>query len=195
MLTLARGHVDLRPQGPRAVGELAVAHAAEQVEVLLRRAVAIGAVPAGLGERAAVLADFFGREVADVGLAGQDQLLGPLVELIEIVRGVVQPLLPIEAQPADVLHDRIDVLHFLLAGVGVVEPQVAQAAGILLGDAEIEADRLGVADVQIAVGLGREAGVDAALVLAAFEIVVDDLADKVPRPGRSVSLPPAAFAL
>ena len=56
------------------------------------------------------------------------------------------------------------------------------------GDAEIQADRLGMADVQIAVGLGREAGVDAALVLAAFEVVVDDLADEVPRPDASVAV-------
>ena len=52
-----------------------------------------------------------------------------------------------------------------LARVGVVEAQVAQAAE-LLGDAEVQADRLGVADVQIAVRLGREAGVHAAVVLA-----------------------------
>ena len=39
-----RVHVDLQPQHARAVGELAGAHAAEQVEVLRRRAVAIGAV-------------------------------------------------------------------------------------------------------------------------------------------------------
>jgi hypothetical protein len=43
-----------------AVGELAGAHAAEEVEVLLDAAVAVRAVRAGLGQRAAVLADLLG---------------------------------------------------------------------------------------------------------------------------------------
>ena len=71
-----RRHVDLRAQRARAVGELAGAHAAEEVEVLRDGAIAVRAVRARLGERAAVLADLLGREVADVGLALLDQLLG-----------------------------------------------------------------------------------------------------------------------
>ena len=47
---VGRGHVDLRPQGARAVGELAGPHPLEQVQVLLDRAVAVGAVLAGLGQ-------------------------------------------------------------------------------------------------------------------------------------------------
>ena len=55
---VARGHVDLRPQHARAVGKLARAHAAEQVEILLDRPVATGAVTARLGQRAAHRAAF-----------------------------------------------------------------------------------------------------------------------------------------
>ena len=175
---VGRGHVDLRPQGARAVGKLAGPHPLEQVEVLLDRAVAVGAVLARLGQRAAMFADFVGRQVADVRLAGLDQLHGPLVNLLEIVGGVVEPVLPIEAQPADVLHDRVDVLDVFFAGVGVVEPQVAQAAE-LLGDAEVQADRLGVADVQIAVGLGRETGIHPPAVFAGAIVLLDDRADEV----------------
>ena len=97
------------------------------------------------------------RLVVDIGLAGADQVLGPVVELLEIVRGVVEVLAPVEAEPAHVALDRVDVLLLLLGRVGVVEAQVAAAAE-LLRDAEIEADRLGVADMQIAVRLGRKAG-------------------------------------
>src|SRR5690606_33522404 len=61
--------------------------------------------------------------------------------------------------------------------VGVVETQVAAAAE-LLGDAEVQADRLGVADVQVTVGFGREAGADR-IVLAAGQVVADDLPDEV----------------
>src|SRR4029453_6849310 len=43
-----------------------------------------------LGQRAAVLPDLLGREVVDVGKPAADQLLGPLVELLEVVGGEVE---------------------------------------------------------------------------------------------------------
>jgi len=46
---VARGHVDLGPQHPAAVGELARAHSLEQVQVLLDGPVAVWALFAGLG--------------------------------------------------------------------------------------------------------------------------------------------------
>src|SRR3546814_2794998 len=60
---------------------------------------------------------------------------------------------------------------------GVVEAQVAQAAE-LGGDAEVQADRLGVADVQVAVGLGREAGADGGM-LSVGQVLAEDMADEV----------------
>ena len=55
-----------------------------------------------------------GGQVADVRLAGPDQLHGPFVELAEIIGGVEEAVFPIEAEPAHVLHDGIDVLGLLL---------------------------------------------------------------------------------
>ncbi len=52
-------------------------------------------------------------------------------------------------------------------------------AAVLLGHAEVEADRLGVTDVQITIGLRREAGDDTAIVLARTQVVLDDLADEI----------------
>ena len=121
------------------------------------RAVAERAVLAGLGQRAAGDAHLLLRLVVDIGLAGADQVLGPFVELLEIVRGVIEVLAPVEAEPAHVALDGVDVFLLFLGRIGVVEAQVAAPAE-LLGDAEIEADRLGVADVQIAVRLRRKAG-------------------------------------
>ena len=88
--------------------------------------------------------------------------------------------MPIEAEPADVLLDRLDVLDVLFRGVGVVEAQVAGAAE-LGGDAEIEADRLGVADVQVAVGLGREARGDTSGVLPRADVLSHDGPDEIER--------------
>ena len=84
---------------------------------------------------------------------------------------------PFKAQPAHVLLDGIDVLGVFLGRVGVVEAQVHRAAK-LLADAEVQVDGLGVAKVQIAVGLGREAGADGG-VPARGQVLSDDLADEV----------------
>ena len=176
-LKFGRAHVDLRPQGACPVGELAGLHAAEQVEVLLHRAVAVRAVLAAL-DVAAVLRDLLGRQVADVRLALLDELLGPLVELVEVVGGVELAALPVGPEPADVVADGIDVLLLLLGGVGVVVAQVALAA-VLHGEAEVQADRLGVADVQVAVRLRREARVDAAAEPPGAVVLLDDLLDEV----------------
>ena len=59
----------------------------------------------------------------------------------------------------DILLDGLHKLHILLGGVGVVHAEVAKAAE-LLGGAEINNQRLAVADVQVAVGLRRETGVN-----------------------------------
>src|SRR5207248_3865352 len=51
-IDVAGRHVDLRPQHTRTVAELAVSHAAEQIEILVYRSVAVGAVAPGLRKAA-----------------------------------------------------------------------------------------------------------------------------------------------
>src|SRR5688572_514978 len=123
-------------------------------------------------------ADFLGGKVADVRLAILDQLNGPIVELLKIIGGVKQSVFPIAAEPADIVDDRIDVLLFFFSWVCVVEPQV-EFATVLLRKAEVQADAFGVADVKVAVGLGRKPRVHAAAVLSGGAVSVDDLLDKV----------------
>src|SRR5581483_4624506 len=86
-------------------------------------------------------------------------------------------------QPRDIFLDRVDVLDVFLRRVGVVEAQVAGAAA-LAGDAEVQTDRFGVADMQIAVRLGRETGGQPAMVLPGGEILIDDRANEIDRSGR-----------
>ena len=175
-------HVDLGAQRAGAIGELAVLHAFKELQILLDRAIAEGAVGAGMVRRAAMFAHLIGRQVADVGLALLDELDGPFVDLLEIIRRVVEPV-PLEADPADILHDGIDVLLLFLLRVGIIEAQVAGAA-VLLGGAEVQADRLGMADVQVAIGFGRKARGNPASELATLEIGFDDLMDEVERASR-----------
>ena len=176
---VGRGHVDAGAEDVGAVGELASPHTVKQIEVFFRWTVPMGTLPAGVGQGATVVANLLGSEAVNVGVAVQDELLGVLVQLLKIVGGVVEVLAPVETEPADVGQNGLDVLDILACGVGVVEAHVAPGARELLADSEIKADGLGVADVQIAVGFGRKAGDDAAVVGAGGLIVGDDAADEV----------------
>ena len=176
---VGRRHVDLGTQDARAVGKLASLHALEQIQIFFDRAIAVGTVFAGLGQRAPVLADFIGRQVVDVGLALFDQLDRPLVELAKIIRCVEQAV-PVETEPLDIFLDRLDVLDIFLLGIGVVEAQVGVSAE-LVGQPEVDADRLGMPDVEVSIGLRRKAGLHPAVVLVGLEIFGDAVAQEIRR--------------
>src|SRR5215471_1001603 len=84
---------------------------------------------------------------------------------------------PVETEPAHIALDCVDVFLLLLGGIGVIKAQVA-AAPVVLRYTEVEADRLGVADVQVAVGFGRKAR-DDRLVSPRLEVGLDDVANEV----------------
>ena len=178
-IKVAGGQVDLRAEGHRAVWELARLHPAEEVQALLHGAVAVGR--AGRSRQiAAVFTHLLRGQLADVGQTLPDQLLGAFVHLVEILGGVVEAVAPVEAEPVDILLDGLHVLNVFLRGVGVVHAEVAQAAE-LLRRAEVDAKSLAVADVQITVGLRREAGVDghAGVLSALGNILLNESVDKI----------------
>ena len=117
---VAAGHVNLRAQGAGAVGELAGAHSREQIEVLGDGAIAEGRIAARFGQRAAVLTHLLRIQVAHIGLAVFHQLERAAVEHLEVVRRMPQ-LCPLEAQPAHVVLDSLDVFLVFFRGIGVVE--------------------------------------------------------------------------
>ena len=86
---------------------------------------------------------------------------------------------PAVDQPLHVGDDGLDVLDVLLGRIRVVHAQVALAA-VFPGDAEVEADRLGVADVQVAVGLRRKSGDDPRIAMLGH-MGCNDVADEVGR--------------
>ena len=150
----------------------------EESQVLLGGGVAPGGGLAGLGGNAAVLLPLLGGQGADVGLAVADELACEVVHFAEVVGGVVEVGAPVEAEPADVLLDGFRVFDVLADGVRVVHAQVADAA-VLQRHAEVEAEGFRVADVQVAVGLGREARDDLAAVAAGADVFRDHLADEM----------------
>ncbi len=110
---VAGRHVHLGAQHPGTVGEFAGPHPAEQIQVLFHRSVAIGTVLAGFGQGAAIGAHLFRRKIVHIGLAGADQILGPVVKLLEVIGGKVQVLAPVEPQPQDVALDGFDEFQSL----------------------------------------------------------------------------------
>ncbi len=87
-------------------------------------------------------------------------------------------LAPVEAEPPDVLLDGLDVLDVLRLWVGVVEAEVTHAA-VLRGEPEVQAARLGMPDMQVAVGLGRKARLHPTAVFPRALVVADHGADEV----------------
>ena len=186
-IDVRRRHVDLRPQHLRAIGKLAGAHPPKEIEVLGHRAVPPGAFLAGLSQRAARLADLLRALLVHVGQALLDHHLSVFVHLREIIRRVADLAFPLVAQPAHVLLDGIDVFDIFLARVGVIHAQHALAL-VVTGNAEIDAQRLRMTYVQIAVRLRWKTRADVAkLVLAGTNVLVDDFPDKIGR-GRQCRL-------
>ena len=111
--------------------------------------------------------------LVDVGLAFLDKAHGKVPQLLEIVGSAVY-VLPLEAQPADVFKDGINVFGIFFLRVCVVEAQVADAAKAL-GHAEVHANSFRMAYVQIPVRLGRETRLKASVVLTCGQVVGHEL--------------------
>ena len=159
------GHVDLHAQDHAALGMLARFHLLKQTQAFLHGAVPIGAVPARLGEGAAVEAHLFGREFTHVGEPALDPVHGDIIALLIVLTGEKQPALPVESQPADVGHDAVHVFRLFLGGVGIVKAQVGHAAEVL-GGQKISHQCLAMSDVQVTVGFRGKARVHALIAPA-----------------------------
>ena len=185
---------------------LAVAHFAENAQVFFRAAVSIGRVLARLEKRTAIGAHFVGTLLVDVSVAGLDQMFGKGVHPIKIIgrmiKVIFRALLPVKAHPADAFLDRVNVLLVFFHRIGVVKAHVADTF-VIGRQSKIQADALGVTDMQIAVGFGRKTRANtrpirltflqlfgigsrmtapvARQVVALLQIVFNDLADEVGR--------------
>ena len=82
-----------------------------------------------------------------------------------------------ETEPLNIFFDGVDVFVVFFFRVCIIKTEVAQTI-INISQTEVQADRFGVADVQITVRLGRETGLDGCM-FTAFEVFIDDGADKV----------------
>ena len=170
-------HVDPGAQDVAPLGKLASPHPAEQVKALFGWPVAPWAVFAGLRQRASVFAHLVGAQFIHIGQAARDEIFRDQVTLLIILACVVQTARPVKAKPADIIHNTFDVLGFFLGRICIVKAQIAKPA-VFFGGTEVCHQRLAVSDMQMAVGLGRKAGMHLGAA-AAFEVLIDGVPDKV----------------
>ena len=115
----------------------------------------------------------------EIGFAAADDGFGGFAFGLE-AEPVVRPAAD---EPVDVFLDGVHVFDVFLGGIGVVHAQIADAAEFA-GDAEVEADGFGVADVELAVGFGRKAGVNEGIALFG-QMRGDDVPNEIGGGGRA----------
>ena len=100
------------------------------------------------------------------------------MHLFKIVRGVQKPVLKISAEPAHIIDDGIHILLVFLRRIGIVKTEI-EFPVVFERNAVIQAYRLRVADMQIAVWFGRKTGVHAPLIFVGEKIFVDNIPDEI----------------
>jgi hypothetical protein len=96
----------------------------------------------------------------NVSFTATDQFTGKVIEVLEVIRGesCIEGLI---SQPLDTSANVIDELLIFFARVGIIVTKISEST-ILLGKSKVEAHCLGMTNVEIAIGLGRESSHDLA---------------------------------
>ncbi len=175
-IDIVRRHVDFRAENLFAVVVFSRAHFPEKSQVFFHASVAVRAVYAGLGKRAAGFADFFRGQIADVRKPFFDKPFRKRIHFFKVIGRIIKRV-PFKTQPLYVFLNAVDVFDVFFRRVGVVETQIASAVIFFL-NAEIYADGFCVADMQIPVRFGRETR-RYERMLAAFKVGVNDVFNKV----------------
>ena len=157
---IGRAHVDFCAKRVRSVFKLTVFHAAEKLQIFLNAAVSVGAFRARLGQRSAVLRHFLLRKVADERFAVLYKLLSEFIAFVKIIAAVENAAAWVGAQPAQIGFNRFNKLIVLFNGVRIVIAQIKKSV-VFFRREIINPNRLGAADVQIPVRLGRKTRVHA----------------------------------
>lgn len=87
---------------------------------------------------------------------------------------------PIESQPGHAIADRVDIFLRFLLRIGIVEAQVTHAV-IIMRNAEIQTNALGMANVQITVRFRRKTRFHPPAPFAGAIIVIDNVANEIGR--------------
>mmetsp|Transcript_6567 Transcript_6567/g.15984 ORF Transcript_6567/g.15984 Transcript_6567/m.15984 type:complete len:249 (+) Transcript_6567:1674-2420(+) len=182
---------------------LSVSHLAKEFEAFLGSARTEGAVFSRFGQRPAVFSHFLCRQRIHVGVSSFDERFGTLIDGVEIARRFSDIALPrgfcikqIRLNPLDIFQYGFNVFLVFLGGIGVVHSHVAGSVEHSR-DGEIEGDSLGMAQVQVSIGFGRESRFDSGcdFDFAVFlwfwignaSVFLDNFCDKVGRIRKPVT--------
>ena len=177
-IDVARGHVDLGAQHAGAVRKLAGLHAAKQIEVFLHRAVAERAVLAGFGQRAAREPDLLLRSGRRHRRGRRGSGPPPSRRAARNNPRHRTGSCPSRSRASARRPGSNRCIPALPWSDWCRRSAGGSGRRKLLRDAEIERDRLGVADMQIAVRLRREPGHDLPVSLG-VQIGLDDVANEI----------------
>ena len=166
-------HVDLGAQNKCPWFALSAVHELEEFQILLNRTITEWAVGTGTRGGSLLLSNDLCALLVNIGTALLDQPNGKIPKFLEIVAGIVD-VCPLESQPLDIVLNTLDIFRIFLDGVCVVETEVTDAA-VFLGQTEVDGDGLGVAYMQVTVGLGWEACLQATAVLPCFQVFSHNL--------------------
>ena len=107
-------------------------------------------------ERSPIPSHLVSRQAIDIGEALLDEDDGKVIEPLEIVGGEKHVVAPVESKPADIFLNRLYVFRIFRRRVRIIHAEMTDPARLLAGNAEVEADRLGMPDMEIAVGFRRK---------------------------------------
>ena len=178
-IKITGGQIDLCSERVAVVLKLAVSHTCKQIQTLFDRAVTVRRNSRS-SQIATVFLELLGGQFANVCQSLFDEGYSKIIGFLEIVGTVEETVAPIEAQPMDVFLDCFNEFHILFGGIGVIHAKIAQAV-ILFGSAKIDDQSFAVTDVQIAIGLRREAGMHgfSRITSALSNILIDKSVDEI----------------
>jgi hypothetical protein len=127
----------------------------------------------------AIFSNFLGGLAIYVGRSFLYERYGTGIETLEVGRGKEDSLPRIVTEPLHILLNGTNELIILRLGIGIVKTKIAVACGSHLGPLKVDTNRLGVTDMQVAIRLRWEAGLQTATVFLRTQIFVDDIRNKV----------------
>src|SRR5690554_3262362 len=100
-----RSHIYLGSQNIAPVGIFTSLHLSKHLKILFHRPVTIWTFLTWFFHRAAILSNLLFTECAYICFSCFDEMFSIFIKLFEIIRSVVEPIFPIEAEPVDIFFD------------------------------------------------------------------------------------------
>ena len=165
---------------PFPIAKSSISHALKERKALHCITVTKRAFLTWFRQVAAIFTNLLGAKVVYVSLTLLDKGNRPVIELFKIIRGKIKVVPPVESQPTDIILDCLHIFRLLPCRVGVIKTKMASgtSAFMLLSNAKVQANRLCVTNVQVAIRLGRKSR-DRGFVLSGQKVSRDNLSDEI----------------